>query len=171
MILNVSAISYFLDANGQKRPDPTFDTFKGHYYAMPVIEERVKNRVRKRIQDKYGDNIYDYKKLGDIELDEINIPETTIGGDYFPGVDRYQQFCMILNSKMTIEIDGCYEFSLHSDDGSILWIDDQIIVDNDGGHQMELTKDTIALNKGSMISSCGTSRVCQIDLDLYSTLS
>jgi len=148
MLLIIAVISFYSDAYSQKRPDPTFDTFRGDYYAMPIVPQKRKNYVLKRIQEYYGDNIFDYKKIGAIELDEINIPETTIGAEKFPGVDRYQQFCMILHSKMTIEVDGCYEFSLHSDDGSILWIDDEIIVNNDGGHQMQLTTDIVSLSKG-----------------------
>ena len=141
-------ISITCSAISQKRPDPTFTTFKGDYYTMPIVEVRNKNRVSKRIQQKYGENIYDYKKLGEIELDEINIPETTIGSGKFPDVDRSMQFCMVLHSTMTIEVDGCYEFSLHSDDGSILWIDDEMVIDNDGGHQMQLTIDTVSLSTG-----------------------
>lgn len=139
-------ISSYVSA--QERPDPIFTTFNGTVYSMPIVEVKKGKLISKRIQEHYGDNIYDYKKLYNIELDELNVPETTIGAASFPGVDRSQQFCMILNSTMTIEIDGCYEFSLHSDDGSILWIDEQIVVDNDGGHQMQLRKDTFALKEG-----------------------
>jgi len=56
---------------------------------------------------------------------------------------------MLLESKMDIQLDGCYEFRLSSDDGSKLWIDDALVVDNDGGHQMKMEKDSIFLTKGN----------------------
>ena len=49
---------------------------------------------------------------------------------------------------MKIEYPGCYSFSLNSDDGSILWIDNEIVVDNDGSHGMKLKVDTIPLETG-----------------------
>ncbi|MDG0963426.1 MAG: PA14 domain-containing protein [Opitutales bacterium] len=43
---------------------------------------------------------------------------------------------------------GKYSFTLSSDDGSILFINDKVVVDNDGIHGIETAKGSIDLNKG-----------------------
>ena len=44
--------------------------------------------------------------------------------------------------------DGFYEFYTISDDGSVLWIDGQKLVNNDGGHAAIKASNIIALKKG-----------------------
>lgn len=43
---------------------------------------------------------------------------------------------------------GVYRFYTHSDDGSVLWIDGEKVVDNDGGHSARRREGKIALKKG-----------------------
>ncbi len=43
---------------------------------------------------------------------------------------------------------GVYDFTLRSDDGSVLWIDDIMVVNNDGSHSEKSVKGVIALEKG-----------------------
>jgi hypothetical protein len=45
--------------------------------------------------------------------------------------------------------DGVYTFSLASDDGSVLFIDDALVVDNDGLHSVVAKEGAIALAKGA----------------------
>src|SRR5579884_1992186 len=53
----------------------------------------------------------------------------------FPGVTkRYEWFAIDYTGKFWIEKPGEYEFSLTSDDGSKLYIDDALAIDNDGVH-------------------------------------
>ena len=52
------------------------------------------------------------------------------------------------NTYIEIPEDGFYEFYTISDDGSVLWIDGQKVVDNDGGHAAIKASDIIALKKG-----------------------
>lgn len=47
-----------------------------------------------------------------------------------------------------IPADAVYEFALASDDGSKLWIDGQLVVDNDGLHNADVKTGSIALAKG-----------------------
>ena len=128
--------------------DPSFDKFKGTVYSMPLIIQDHGTYRTKSIQEKYAENIYDYREIATMEMDQINVNETTIGYGTFPGVEKKTQFCMILKSKMEIHEDACYEFSLNSDDGSILWINGEEIINDDGGHQMTMVKDSIILKKG-----------------------
>jgi hypothetical protein len=43
---------------------------------------------------------------------------------------------------------GCYQFSLESDDGSRLYLDNELIVDNEGDHGMEKKTGIANLQKG-----------------------
>ena len=58
----------------------------------------------------------------------------------FPGVtDRYEWFAIDYSGRFWIETQGLYRFELTSDDGSRLYIDDELVVNNDGIHP-ELTR-------------------------------
>ena len=66
----------------------------------------------------------------------------------FPGVTRPDRFAFLLDSKLTIDTAGCYVFSLASDDGSRLWLNDALIIDNDTPHQWKVVRDTQQLTPG-----------------------
>lgn len=57
-------------------------------------------------------------------------------------------FAFCFDAYLKISTDGMYQFYIDSDDGSILYIDDKIVVDNDGGHGHLLKKGIIGLKKG-----------------------
>ena len=59
-----------------------------------------------------------------------------------------ENFGLVFSGYTKIEIDGIYNFYLNSDDGSSLWIDDQLLIDNDGFHKKKKKKGTLALKKG-----------------------
>jgi hexosaminidase len=59
-----------------------------------------------------------------------------------------QQFGVIYNGFIRIDEDGVYGFSTQSDDGSVLLIDDQPVVDNDGKHSLYDKGGSIPLQKG-----------------------
>ncbi|VAX29570.1 Beta-hexosaminidase, partial [hydrothermal vent metagenome] len=43
---------------------------------------------------------------------------------------------------------GVYEFSLEANDGAVLYINDQLIIDNDGGHRAQKLFSKVGLKKG-----------------------
>jgi hypothetical protein len=47
-----------------------------------------------------------------------------------------------------IPVEGVYKFETTSDDGSRMWIDDVLAVDNDGGHGMRFRSGQVALREG-----------------------
>jgi len=57
-------------------------------------------------------------------------------------------FGVIYNGFIRIDADGLYQFSTRSDDGSVLTIDDQPVVDNDGKHPLLEQGGAVALQKG-----------------------
>ncbi|MDO3627700.1 family 20 glycosylhydrolase [Mucilaginibacter sp. BT774] len=57
-------------------------------------------------------------------------------------------FGVIYNGFIRIDADGLYQFSTRSDDGSVLVIDDQPVVNNDGKHPIAEQGGAVALQKG-----------------------
>jgi hypothetical protein len=54
----------------------------------------------------------------------------------FPGVTkRFEWFAIDYTVRFWISAPGMYTFSLLSDDGAKLYIDDQVVIDNDGQHR------------------------------------
>ena len=49
----------------------------------------------------------------------------------------------------TVGAEGTYTFRLHSDDGSYLFIDGTLVIENDGKHKPESRLGSIALGAGS----------------------
>lgn len=120
--------------------DPIFTKFEGDVYALDF---------RKVSKSKgYGKHVYEGEKIASISWDKINVSDRHIE-ESFPDVDRQKMFGMVLYSTMTIFEKSCYQFSLNSDDGSKLWINDQLILDNDRDHEMQLLKKKINLEPGS----------------------
>ena len=50
------------------------------------------------------------------------------------------QFALVMNGKLLISKSGTYEFFLRSNDGSRLFIDNQMVIDNDGSHSADSEK-------------------------------
>lgn len=130
-------------------PHPEFAPFTGIVYKMGKTKSKTPRGTEiTTLLERYGPHIEDYEKIKEITLDEVNVPETECSKGLFPGITQQTKFAMVLHSEVNIKADACYEFSLNSDDGSILWINDEIVVNNDGGHPMEMKKDSLALPKG-----------------------
>jgi hypothetical protein len=67
----------------------------------------------------------------------------------FPGVsERVEWFAIRYDGKFTVANAGEYFFHLNSDDGSLLYIDDKLVVDNDGRHSPRIADGRIALEQG-----------------------
>ena len=74
------------------------------------------------------------KPVGTIYTTALNVPPQDFQNG-FPGVTkRFEWFAIDYSGRFWIEKPGDYKFQLTSDDGSKLYIDDQVVVDNDGQH-------------------------------------
>lgn len=122
----------FLNTN-----EPTFTPFHGTVYKIP--EHRLMHGFKKEV--------YQYKILKEITWEEINVSDRRVD-DGFPDVDLRTAFGIIFKSKMTIPVDGYYKFSINSDDGSIIWIDNKLAVHNDYHHGMNKEENIIQLVEG-----------------------
>ncbi len=117
----------------------TFAPFVGTAYRLEVDD----------IPKGYGPHIEGLEVLTDLRLDSLAIPNTYDTEGYFPGIDRAAGFGMVLFSTLEVREAGCYQLGLSSDDGSILWLDSAVVVDNDGAHQSRLEIDTVQLSAGA----------------------
>jgi len=97
-------VSFSFSGIGQSPLDPVFTTFKGPVYKMPVIKAKAKNGkgTKYGLQERFGDFVYDYKVLLEIELESLDVPDT----DYregFPGHPKLvTQYAMLLDTEVTI---------------------------------------------------------------------
>ncbi|MEE9432591.1 MAG: family 78 glycoside hydrolase catalytic domain [Melioribacteraceae bacterium] len=93
--------------------------FKGAYKFLPNFETLKASSLG---------NVFQFG------LDEIDLP--------------VHNFALQFNSYIQIEKDGKYEFYTSSNDGSKLYIDDNMVVDNDGEHGPQQKSGIVYLKKG-----------------------
>ncbi len=86
--------------------------------------------------------------VGVIYTDSLNISARDFRSG-FPGVtSRFEWFAIDYHGRFWIDKPGGYQFALMSDDGSILYIDDRVLIDNDGMHPPETGTKTVTLAGG-----------------------
>jgi outer membrane protein OmpA-like peptidoglycan-associated protein len=117
----------------------TFSAFTGDLISLPKTSTRYGFSDRPTSPDSI---------IGQITFPELNfLPRDTEVN--FPGVSLADRFAFLLNAQLTIDTAGCYTFNLASDDGSRLWINDSLAIDNDGAHQWRVRRDTQTLQPGT----------------------
>jgi PA14 domain len=113
-------------------PVPTFGT-------TVVINSGLKGLVYEI--PRYSKHLPGFEKLkpkGTIYTTSLNVPLRDFRSG-FPGVTkRFEWFAIDYTGKFWIEKPALYRFSLTSDDGARLYIDDELIADNDGIHPPEV---------------------------------
>jgi hypothetical protein len=68
-------------------------------------------------------------------LDRLDVTPRRSVYPAFPGMrDRYRWFAVDLQGTFVVDHPGLYYFRLTSDDGSQFYVDDALVVDNDGYH-------------------------------------
>jgi hypothetical protein len=88
------------------------------------------------------------KPIGTIYTSSLNVsPQDFRQG--FPGVTkRFEWFAIDYTGRFWIDHPGAYRFLLTSDDGAKLYIDDQLVADNDGQHPPQDRTGSIELEGG-----------------------
>lgn len=89
------------------------------------------------------------KPAGTIYTTTLNVwPQRFDEG--FPGIsDRFEWFAIYYTGRFWIETEGRYRFSLLSDDGSRLSVDNQELIDNDGTHSASALSASAFLSRGA----------------------
>lgn len=88
-----------------------------------------------------------FKNVADIEHTPL-IKSGTMTKPSIEGAVAKDHFGYVFNGYIHVPEDGIYLFQTQSDDGSVLYIDNEIVVDNDGSHAAIPATGTIALKKG-----------------------
>ena len=93
-------------------------------------------------------NFRELKPVGVIFAKELNIPKRRFE-EGFPGVtDRIEWFAIDYKGQFYLEEEGRYSFRLTSDDGAQLFIDEKLVINNDGLHEASAKDVVIPLSKG-----------------------
>lgn len=125
--------------------EPEFPTFGTTVVRPGGLEGRI-YALREGVE-----HLPDFTKLnpvGSVYTDSLNIGlrDFTEG---FPGItDRLEWFGIEYTGRFWIEKPGAYVFVLTSDDGARLWIDDRLVVDNDGLHFEQIAFGQVKLTGG-----------------------
>jgi outer membrane protein OmpA-like peptidoglycan-associated protein len=115
-------------------------SMEGKIYFLPKTPE---NGGTTKLKD--FDNI---PTQGSIYTDKWDIPERSFT-EGFPGVtDRFEWFAIDYQGSIYVPVAGTYGFRTESDDGSQLFLDDKLVVDNDGVHGMYDKSGTADLTQG-----------------------
>jgi alpha-L-fucosidase len=89
----------------------------------------------------------DFKKLPDFDAAAPTRAGAIAGFDLTPRL-RETQFAFRFRGFISVPRNGAYRFYVRSDDGSRLWIGDQLVVENDGLHSSREESGVIALAAG-----------------------
>jgi hypothetical protein len=93
----------------------------------------------------------DFSKLtpvGSVYTKKLDIPVQDFQNG-FPGVtDRFEWFAVRYTGAFTVSAAGLYKFRLVSDDGSKLYVDGKLVIDNDGVHAEESVAGEVPLTAG-----------------------
>jgi len=93
-------------------------------------------------------NFKKLKPVGEIYTNGLNIPPRDFM-EGFPGVtDRFEWFAIDYTGKFYIKAPGKYQFAVVSDDGSKLYIDGKVVVNNDGHHPPLRAEGSVKLAEG-----------------------
>jgi hypothetical protein len=93
-------------------------------------------------------NFKKLKAIGTLYTSTLNIPSRDFT-EGFPGItNRFEWFAIDYTGRFWIEKPGKYRFSLISDDGSKLYIDNKTVIDNDGEHGATEVTGTAKLSRG-----------------------
>jgi hypothetical protein len=124
------------EADGCDGDAPPVGRLRGRVYDIP-LETRL---------------LPDFAALSPVEticLDQLAVTPRRSVYPAIPGLkDRYKWFALDLQGVFDVEHPGLYYFRLTSDDGSQLFIDDTLVVDNDGYHPARLALGAASITAG-----------------------
>ena len=115
--------------------DPSRGGFRGDVYVVPESIERIPNFTH-------------MKPVGTLYARTINVRTQRFDGR-LPNATRSEWFAIRYTGTFYAPRDGKYRFRLKSDDGSKLFIDNQLVIDNDGIHSSKDEDETVRLKQGN----------------------
>ena len=128
------------------QPTPTFSTT---VFGTTLPSGGLRGQVYEMLQGvPYLPYFTFMKPLATVYTKSLNIPpQDALGG--FPGLPNLTEwFAIDYHGSIWISEPGPYHFQLTSDDGSRLYIDDILVINNDGIHPPRTEEGKIDLKKG-----------------------
>jgi hypothetical protein len=120
---------------GCEGDEPPIGRLRGLVYTLPVGTRRLPD----------FDGIRPFEGIC---MDRLAVAERN-GYPGFPGVKQpYQWFAVDLEGTVVVDKPGLLQFRLTSDDGSKLFIDGALVIDNDGYHETRSREGTVVLQPG-----------------------
>jgi hypothetical protein len=114
---------------------PRKKALQGNIYFLP--------KNTKRLPD-----FEELEPVGTVYAKKLDLPERRFDKG-FPGItERDEWFAVVYTGTFRVKKAGTYAFRLVSDDGSKLYINDELVIDNDGTHPPRSKDGTIELPKG-----------------------
>jgi len=95
----------------------------------------------------YWNHLGTGEPVGAVYTDSLKVPYQMPEG--IPGLtSRTEWFGIDYHGKFWIETAGKYKFQMFSDDGAEMYIDDELVIDDDGVHSLEKATGSIELTAG-----------------------
>ncbi|MCK4560399.1 MAG: chitobiase/beta-hexosaminidase C-terminal domain-containing protein [Calditrichia bacterium] len=137
----IKAFTVFEDGTASDISETTFNKVS---FTDPIIKEDLKSGIS-----------YEYSELEEKELEKLpdfeSLSAKSTGNAKLINleiIERDEYFALQFNGYVKIPADGIYTFYSSSDDGTKLFIHNELVVDNDYTHGMTEKSGDIALNKG-----------------------
>ena len=93
-------------------------------------------------------DFYRLKPVGWIYTSSLNVPPPNFKEGFRGVTDRFEWFALDYSGRFWIDKPGLYTWDMISDDGARLYLDDQLIIDNDGVHEPEERMGSLRLAAG-----------------------
>lgn len=149
---------------GKHQFDTWIRTYGGkqerYYYPSGITEDDEKNQryhgaieltnYRQGVKYKYFEyegKIKSVEQLNDTSISTLK-KEGILENFSLSPMEREDYFGLHFDAWIKIPKDGIYKFYTYTDDGSTLYIDDQLVVDNDGSHSAKRMYGMIGLKAG-----------------------
>jgi hypothetical protein len=122
---------------GQGTPDAS--GWKGSFFVIPAATQKVPALAT-------------MQPNGVLFAKELNVTNRSMSGG-FPGIDatKNENFAIRWEAPLVVDTEADYTFRLVSDDGANLLIDNTLIVDNDGAHNVAEKSGPVHLVKGTHV--------------------
>ena len=129
------------------QPKPTFSTT---VFGTTIPNDGLRGQVYELLEGmKYLPYFTFMKPVTTVYTKCLNIPAQDFSQG-FPGLPNLKEwFAIDYQGAIWISKPGPYRFQLTSDDGSRLFIDDVVVINNDGIHAQQTEEGEIRLKKGS----------------------
>ncbi len=109
--------------------------------AKPIKSEVKQGLKRQQYKGRFDNTI-------DVKTGTKAVAETTVSNFGLTDFEGKENYALVFSGYYNAPVDGVYQFFTISDDGDQLFINGQLVVDNDGSHGPRERKGAIALGAG-----------------------